>query len=335
MNSDMIERYIYAVTGRMPRKLGKDVAQELRGLIDDMLKERCGEVLLGDKDVRVVLTELGTPNELYEKYIGGGKGCLIGQPYYTTYIQVLKIVIACTVFGMTLATLIALLTEGNGGEGGIPYVVFGIGQWIGNLFFGVAFAFGAVTALFAFFYHKGISLDNYTSPDNLPPVPVKKAQISKTECIFGIGISVIVLIVFLWAPQIFCAVLQRNGIVEVIPIFNVETIRQTWYIIIVFGLLGIGREIVKLIEGKYTGRVVLTAVVTDVLSAVCSVWWLTRRNLINPEFISKMDILFEGDGVFIVKVFAHFQYFFLGVILFALVLDVGTILVRWRKYSTE
>lgn len=328
MNSDMIERYIYAVTRRMPRKLSKDVAQELRGLIDDMLKERCGDVLPADQDVRVVLAELGTPNELYEKYTDDGKGCLIGQPYYTTYIQVLKIIMMCTVFGMTLSTLILLFLEGERGMGWF-------GLWLGNLFSGVTFAFGAVTALFAFFYHKGISLDTYTGLDNLPPVPVQKAQISKVECFLGIGISVVFIIVFLLAPQIFCAVLQRDGIVDVIPIFNVETIRKTWYIIVVFGILGIIREIVKLIEGKYTGRVALTTTVTDVLSAVCSVWWLTRSNLINSEFISSIVILFEGDGIFIINIFTHFPYFFLGVILFALILDVGTILVKCHKYSSE
>ena len=68
MNNDLIERYIYAVTKRMPENTKNDVSDELRGLIDDMLCERCGDVIPGDKDVRIVLTELGTPQELYEKY---------------------------------------------------------------------------------------------------------------------------------------------------------------------------------------------------------------------------------------------------------------------------
>ena len=42
MNQDIIERYLYAATKRMPRKQRDDVSQELRGLIDDMLSEHCG-----------------------------------------------------------------------------------------------------------------------------------------------------------------------------------------------------------------------------------------------------------------------------------------------------
>ena len=50
MNLDLIERYIYAATKRLPKKQREDVAQELRGLIDDMLNERCKEVTPTEKD---------------------------------------------------------------------------------------------------------------------------------------------------------------------------------------------------------------------------------------------------------------------------------------------
>lgn len=67
--NDLIERYIYAVTKRLPQKVQKDISDELRTLIDDMLAERCGELVPEEKDIRVVLTELGTPEELYENII--------------------------------------------------------------------------------------------------------------------------------------------------------------------------------------------------------------------------------------------------------------------------
>lgn len=43
--NDLIERYVYAVTKRLPAKLRADVSRELYGLIDDMLAERCGELV--------------------------------------------------------------------------------------------------------------------------------------------------------------------------------------------------------------------------------------------------------------------------------------------------
>lgn len=315
MNNDLIERYIYAVAKRLPGKTREDVARELYTLIEDMLKERCGEVTPSDKDIRVVLTELGTPNELYEQYAGDGKKCLIGPPYYTTYVFVMKIVLICVTFGVTLSALILFFFE----RGETVSWFAAMGQWVRMLWEGLLGSFAFVTFLFAFFDYKGISVDNYSGLEDLPPVPKKKEQISRGETIFGIGISVVFLIVFLVCPQIFCAVTKEG---ELIPILSTEVIRNTWYIIVIFSALGIIREIMKLLDGKYTGRVVITTVITDLLSALCAFWWLLRKDIINPEFVGKIGELFEGDGAFIVTIFSNFQYFFLGVILFALLLDI-------------
>ena len=327
MKNDLVERYIYAVTKKLPYKTREDVAKELHTLIDDMLKERCGEIIPTEKDVKVVLTELGTPTELYEQYAGDGKKCLIGPNYYHTYLFVLKLVLLCEAVGLTIATVVSAVVNGQD----LSWYQ-ACWQWIGMLFSGTISAFGFVTALFAFFEYKEISLDTNSGFDDLPPVPRKEEKISKGDSIFGIVISVIFLVVFLFCPEIFtCGVI--NG--KMIPIFSTEVIKNTWYILLVFSGLGITRDVVKLVEGKYTKRVMLTTVVTDILSAICTVWWLTNKNILNPEFVSAVGKLFEGDGAFIANVFANFQYFFMGVILFALLLDCVITIVKWAKYSVE
>lgn len=78
MNNDLIERYIYAVTKYLPRKNKDDIKEELTGLISDMLDERCGDLPPTEKDVRVVLAELGNPTDLAAKYSPDKDGSLIG-----------------------------------------------------------------------------------------------------------------------------------------------------------------------------------------------------------------------------------------------------------------
>ena len=68
VKNDLIERYVYAVTKYMKADLKKDVSAELETIIQDMLEERCGDVMPTEHDIRVVLTELGTPAELASKY---------------------------------------------------------------------------------------------------------------------------------------------------------------------------------------------------------------------------------------------------------------------------
>ena len=53
--------------------------QNLETIIQDMLEERCGDVMPTEHDIRVVLTELGTPAELASKYKSETQDCLIGH----------------------------------------------------------------------------------------------------------------------------------------------------------------------------------------------------------------------------------------------------------------
>ena len=64
MEHESIERYLYAVTKQLPAKSRRDIERELRSLIGDMLEERCGDIAPTERDIRVVLTELGTPTDV-------------------------------------------------------------------------------------------------------------------------------------------------------------------------------------------------------------------------------------------------------------------------------
>lgn len=317
MNQDLIERYVYAVTKRLPRKQREDVAQELRGLVDDMLAERCGGVTPSEKDVRVVLTELGTPQELYAKYDENAEKCLIGQPYYSTYKFVLKIVLISAAVGMTFSSWILQMLEPQ------PWIGM-LGNWFTMVYNSLLAAFAIVTLLFAFFYHKGIRITEPFNFDDLPPVPKKSQEISKWESIGGIVFCMIFVVLFLFTPQVFSVILE--GVV--ISLFEIETVKQTWFIIVAFAACGIIRESVQLMEGRYNKKVLTTALVTDALSAVLSIWWLVGFDLINQTFLASLKTIFAEEGNIVIGMFAHFDLFFLGVMLFALVLDAVDVTVR-------
>ncbi len=322
MKDDLIQRYIYAVTKRLPGKTREDVSLELSGLIDDMLSERCNGETPTDKDVRVVLTELGSPRELSEKYDTSAKKCLIGHPYYSTYLFVLKIVLICASAGLTMSSCILQIME--------PQAWYAaIFQWMGMLWQGLTQAFAFVTLLFAFFYHKDVKLDEPFNFDDLPSVPKKNEEISRWDPILGIAISVIFLVLFLAAPE-WIAVFYRAE--TWIPMFNGEVVRSCWYLILGFTLAGLLREVVKLMEKRYNRRVLIVTVGCNVVSAGLAVWWLTTRDLFNPRFQETMMALFSGENQAIANLFANFQYFFLAVMIFALLLDtIETVVKTLRK----
>ena len=322
MNNDLIERYLYAVTNRMNRKQRDDVAQELRGLIDDMLTERCGSLTPTEKDIRVVLTELGTPQELYAQYDEDAKKCLIGQPYYSTYKFVLKTVLLAVAAGLTIANVILQIMEPQG-------LFEAITSWLAYVWDGLLGCFAFVTILFAFFYHKGIQINEPFSFDDLPPVPKKREVIPKWECIGGIVFCILFVVLFLGAPQIICiGVTDHLG--GLVPLFDIEALRSSWYIIVAFAVCGIIRESVQLQEGRYNNKVLATALITNFISAILAIWWLIGFHLINVNFLGNIASVFpeEEAGGLAYQIFCHFDLFLVGVMLFALLLDTVDVSVK-------
>ena len=61
MKNERIDLYIRSVINLLPKKVRDDAAKEIRELISEMLKKRCGDNLPEEKDIRVVLAELGEP----------------------------------------------------------------------------------------------------------------------------------------------------------------------------------------------------------------------------------------------------------------------------------
>lgn len=325
MKNDLRERYIYAVTRKLPAKISKDVSEELETLIDDMLMERCGDVTPTEKDLRVVLTELGTPKELYEKYTDEGKDCLIGFPYYSDYKFILKVVLICVLVGVAIASLFSEILNPS------PMWYEGITKWFEAVLDVIPSTFMVITLGFAICYHKGINinLNGDFDFDNLPPVPDKRNRISKVESIVGIVFSVAFFIIFLFAPQILGFV--RTGTSEFVPVFNTEIIQSSWLLIALFTICGVTRDTARLIEGRYCNRVMIITIITNVITAVTTAIWLLGTNIMNPELINSLSDLFSDEAV-LINLFSKFQVFLLAIILFALAIDtIETVVKTLRK----
>ncbi len=311
MNEDLMERYIYAVTRRMGKKQREDVSLELRGLIEDMLTERCGSRSPEEKDLRIVLTELGTPQELYGKYSDDQEKSLIAQPCYSVYKYVLKVVLCAVAGGLTVASLILLTLEPKG-------ILEGAVTWLSILYNGLLSSFAIVTLLFVFFSRRGIPVDKGFNFDDLPPVPKKRQEISQWEFVGGIVMCIAFMVLFLGFPKLL-GIYRDGG--DLLPVFDIQGIRSGWYFILSFGILGIVREVVKLMERRYNKRVLAVTLTVDVLSAGIAVFWLSGADVFSSGFQTYMDRLFAGESPFLANVMGNFQWFFLGILIIALTMD--------------
>lgn len=255
-NLELIKRYIYAVVKQLPSKIREDVSKELQTLIDDMLEARCGLVIPSEKDVKVVLTELGTPAELAKSYNPDKDRYLIGPRYFAAYKMLLTLAILAVAFGILISSIVTVISSGTS----LSFI--GFGKWIASTIMGLVYAFAFVTIFFAFFEKKGISVDlSDNNLDTLPPVPQKQESIKKSESIISIIVSIIFAVCFILAPEVLFFYTKESGI---IPIFDPVVIRSIWYLIIILSTLDIFREAAKLHEGRYTKKLAAIIFIVDI-----------------------------------------------------------------------
>jgi len=331
-NNQLIERYVYAVIRQLPSKQRKDIEQELTSLINDMLEERCGDITPTERDVNVVLAELGKPSELAAKYDPDGERSLIGPRYFRRYVQTLKVVLPAALIGMVIAAVLSILVNGMQER----HWILEAALWLGNIVSTVISAAVMVTAVFAIFEYKGVSLDE-DDISKLPAVPKDNQRIKRSDCIAGIVFTVIVLAIFVFAPQLFCigGSITSAGEARFVPFFNDDVMRGLWFCWVGVFLLGIAREVFGLFEGVYTLRYAVFSAVANVLGAVGVAYALTRQGIVNPECAEFVRQVFANESAELTAVFEHFNIFLLAVWCLALLADTAKAFIKYFRYRNE
>lgn len=309
--NDLIERYIYAVTKRMSLKIRNDVADELRTLIYDTIDERYNDKEITLKDVKIVLMELGSPNQLYEKYDNSSDKCLIGQPYYNYYKDILKIVLISTIFGIILSCLINIENQT-------------ISKFISDIIFAAILSFSFVTLIFIFMYKFNINVFN-NDIDKLPKLPNNNIKTNKYFSLLSILFAVIFLSLFILSPNIFS--FNIDG--KFINLFNTDIIKSSYLFAIFFIALLIFREIIKIVDNSYNIRNTILFIAINIFSAVISFIWFFNYNLINEVFIN--SLIKNASNNLILSIFSNFQMFCFFMILLALVLDSIDKILKFKR----
>ena len=311
--NDLIERYIYAVTKRMSLKIRNDVADELRTLIYDTIDERYNDKEITLTDAKIVLMELGSPNKLYEKYDNSSDKCLIGQPYYNYYKDILKIVLISTIFGIILSHIINIENQT-------------LSKFISDIIFAAILSFSFVTLIFIFMYKFNVQfINNDIDFDKLPKLPNNNIKTNKYFSLLSILFAVIFLSLFILSPSIFS--FNIDG--KFVNLFNTDIIKSSYLFAVFFIVLLIFREIIKIVDNSYNIRNTILFIAINILSAVISFIWFFNYNLINEVFID--SLIKNVNNNLVLSIFSNFQMFCFFMILLALVLDSIDKILKFRR----
>ncbi|MDE5678897.1 MAG: permease prefix domain 1-containing protein, partial [Lachnospiraceae bacterium] len=200
----MIERYLYDVVRRLPEKQRKDIEEELRTLIEDMLEER-QDGKSQEENVKEVLSELGDPAKLAMKY-RGEEAHLIGGEYYPLYCQRLKLVLICVGVVVVISAVVHLIVQFPMQSSGTGVVVGGVVDFflsLASLPEALLGSFGFVTLVFFILERNQVKLQQREpwSLEKLMQIPDKKAVISKGDSIVGIFFGILIMVIFICLPE--------------------------------------------------------------------------------------------------------------------------------------
>lgn len=290
---EMMERYIYEVTKRVPKAMREEITLELQSLIEDM----CGD---GETGIEEVLQNLGSPQEFARKY-RDTPNYLIGPEYYDNYMWVLKLALGAILLAALVSSVVKGITNVSDGIGIVGLIIGEILQVALN---GTYSAIGVVTIIFGILEWKNVKVDikpdskwsvdelqknaanvKGWTPNLLPPIPDKRAIISRGESVFSIFMIIIFGVLVVFTPEVFSA-FHHDGdkFIHISNVLNLEAWNKILPVLILAVFVGLLDEVVRLVTGYYCKAVMVSSIFCGVVHIACGVILMKVLPFWNPTF---------------------------------------------------
>lgn len=286
MSTDWIERYVYAIGREFSEPQRTDIEKEIRGLIADMLDSRLDGRAASDEDVQAVLTELGNPSLLADRY-RDRKRYLIGPQLYASYLNILKIVAGAISISMVVLFVIQILTAP---DAILKSFVSTLSTWFSALFQGFAW----VTIGFAATERMKPSVTGIDLQDgedwklrDLPELPETKNRIPRAEPIWGITFLAIFAIIVTFGPHLLGIwFIDAGKPFALVPFFDIAVFKSYLPYIWASILIDLGLEIAKYYYGRWTIRLSIAELANNLIHLAIGVFMFSNPLLWNQNFLA-------------------------------------------------
>ena len=284
---NLIDRYVYAVTERLPANTREDVAKELRSNIEDMLPKNATA-----EDVRAVLVKLGNPIKLAAEY-NHEKKYLIGPGLYEKYISTLKLVMGVTSAAVILIYLLGIIFKPSADIGAFNLSAVTFVQIFAAIFQMLTQVFLWVTLVFIVLEKTGISAGRLPftkkewSPDALPSISIpEKKRISRYEAIFSLSFTIVFILLIYSQPQ-FIGWYEKgsHGFTLVEPFFNAERLQTYIYIVIILAIIQLFISIYKLTVIYWNIQLAVVVAVYNAVLCMLAVTMINDSTILNQGFL--------------------------------------------------
>jgi len=169
-------------------------------------------------------------------------------------------------------------------------------------------------------------------PSNLPEVPNEKIRIKTSESIVGIIFTTIFFIVVYFMPEYLGAYIRSDIEIKIIPVFNLDMINRLGFIIIILFVLGISKELVKLITGRWTIKSAIIYSILSGISTILIIIFLLNSKIWNSNFTIEISRILNLNNFPITNWDKLLNGFIIIIVIIA-ILDIFWVLFKSIKYS--
>ncbi len=299
---NLIDRYVFAVTEYLSDKNRKDVADELRSNIEDMLPDQPT-----DQDIRKVLEKMGNPRKLAHEY-NPTKRYLIGPTLFDSYISLLKLVtgiVVSVILGITIFTWVLNFPESSN------YVSL-ITDLISNTIGAVVQAAVWVTLIYAILERTGVSegempfsKKDWTVNDLPTDVVPPSKKISRAETGLSLFFTLLFVSVLYFNPNLIAMYIHENSTKKIIPLFSEERLALYLSAIILITLVQLAFIVWKFIQNKWNLPLAIANVVQNIASCILISCLLLDKQIINQEFFNGIADIMNISATQIINRWYH------------------------------
>ncbi|MBP1755179.1 MAG: hypothetical protein H6Q59_1577, partial [Firmicutes bacterium] len=169
----------------------------------------------------------------------------------------------------------------------------------------------------------------------LPPVPIKEANIPIGEPIAGIIFTILGIVLFTFSPQLLGAYYYNHGLVN-IPVFNLDTLRVVLPLFLIGMGLGLLKNIWELVDRRYSIPYAIFVFIINTISTILTVIIFTRFDIWNTDFAAQINsafhLSFDSSALSTWNLITDNFVIFLVVIY---ILETLAIIVKAIKYNNQ
>jgi hypothetical protein len=202
---EIINAYLAEIHRRLPLKNRRDIIEEIRSALMDMIEER-NPTPESDPDealIKSVLKEYGSPRKVAQQY--GAHQHLIGPQIFPNYLMVLKIVLI-VVASVNILFLLVAAIRGSFTEPGLLTALI---ESFGGLFNSLFYAFGMVTLIFTIIERTAGEQWEFESEEEWSPDDLVVVKEQTRVSIGGQAVEITLGIIFILLINVY---LDRIGI---------------------------------------------------------------------------------------------------------------------------